>query len=156
MYEAWLLRSSTVSAFFRFSAWLCEEMRIEEKEINEIEEMRVNGLLYDFDTFYFASSSSQVYARRFSDVNGLQRLLEDVLSIAATEAICERFFRICSMITKRAYVTNLSERTVQRMSFIRYYKVEICNLVKKENMFNELRELITLIVYYKTEWTKNE
>ena len=119
---------------------LCEEMRIEEKEINEIEEMRVNGLLYDFDTFYFASSSSQVYARRFSDVNGLQRLLEDVLSIAATEAICERFFRICSMITKRAYVTNLSERTVQRMSFIRYYKVEICNLIKKENMLNELRE----------------
>ena len=119
---------------------LCEEMRIEEKEINEIEEMRVNGLLYDFDTFYFASSSSQVYARRFSDVNGLQRLLEDVLSIAATEAICERFFRICSMITKRAYVTNLSERTVQRMSFIRYYKVEVCNLIKKENMLNELRE----------------
>ena len=119
---------------------LYEEMRIEEKEINEIEEMRVNGLLYDFDTFYFASSSSQVYARRFSDVNGLQRLLEDVLSIAATEAICERFFRICSMITKRVYVTNLSERTVHRMSFIRYYKVEICNLIKKENMLNELRE----------------
>ena len=135
---------------------LCEEMRIEEKEINEIEEMRVNGLLYDFDTFYFASSSSQVYARRFSDVNGLQRLLEDVLSIAATEAICERFFRICSMITKRAYVTNLSERTVQRMSFIRYYKVEICNLVKKENMFNELRKLLMFIVCWKSEWTKNE
>ena len=135
---------------------LCEEMKIEEKEISEIEEMKVNDLLYDFDTFYFASSSSQVYARRFSDVNGLQRLLEDVLSIAVTEAICERYFRICSMITKRAYVTNLSERTVQRMSFIRYYKVEICNLIKKENMLNELRELITLIVCYKTEWTKNE
>ena len=44
---------------------LCEEMRIEEKEINEIEEMKVNDLLYDFDTFYFASSSSQVYARHF-------------------------------------------------------------------------------------------
>ena len=56
------------------------------------------------------------------------------------------FFRICSMITKRAYVTNLSERTVHRMSFIRYYKVEICNLIKKENMFNELRELMILIV----------
>ena len=42
------------------------------------------------------------------------------------------------------------------MSFIRYYKVEICNLIKKENMLNELRELITLIVCYKTEWTKNE
>ena len=89
-------------------------------------------------------------------MNGLYRLLEDILSIAVTEAICERYFRICSMITKRAYVTNLSERTVQRMSFIRYYKVEICNLIKKENMFNELRELITLIVCYKTEWTKNE
>ena len=50
---------------------LCEEMRIEEKEINEIEEMKVNDLLYDFDTFYFVSASSQVYVRRFSDVNGL-------------------------------------------------------------------------------------
>ena len=34
---------------------LYEEMKIEEKEINEIEEMRVNDLLYDFDTFFFAS-----------------------------------------------------------------------------------------------------
>ena len=50
---------------------LCGEMRIEEKEINEIEEMKVNGLLYDFNTFYFASSSSHLYVRRFSDVNGL-------------------------------------------------------------------------------------
>ena len=78
------------------------------------------------------------------------------MSIAATEAICERFFHICSMITKRAYVTNLSERTVQRMSFIRYYKVEVCNLIKKENMFNEMRELLMLIVCWKSEWTKNE
>ena len=116
----------------------------------------MNELLYDIDAFYFTSASSQVYTDRFSDVNGLQRLLEDVLSIAATEAICERFFRICSMITKRAYVTNLSERTVQRMSFIRYYKVEVCNLIKKENMFNEMRELLMLIVCWKSEWTKNE
>ena len=41
---------------------LCEEMRIEEKEINEIEEMKVNDLLYDFDTFYFVFTSLQVYA----------------------------------------------------------------------------------------------
>ena len=135
---------------------VCEKMKIEGNEVDKIKEMKVSELLYDFDTFYFASASSQVYADRFSDVNGLQRLLEDVLSIAATEAICERFFRICSMITKRAYVTNLSERTVQRMSFIRYYKVEICNLVKKENMFNELRKLLMFIVCWKSEWTKNE
>ena len=135
---------------------LCEKIIIEENQGDEIKEMKVNELLYDFDAFYFASASSQVYTDRFSDMNGLQRLLEDVLSIAATEAICERFFRICSMITKRAYVTNLSERTVQRMSFIRYYKVEICNLVKKENMLNELRKLLMLIVCLKSEWTKSE
>ena len=41
---------------------LCEEMRIEEKEINEIEEMKVNDLLYNFDTFYFVFTSLQVYA----------------------------------------------------------------------------------------------
>ena len=41
---------------------LCEEMKIEEKEINEIEEMKVNDLLYDFDTFYFVFTSLQVYA----------------------------------------------------------------------------------------------
>ena len=44
---------------------LCEEMKIEEKEINEIEEMKVNDLLYDFDTFYFVSASLQVYVRYF-------------------------------------------------------------------------------------------
>ena len=119
---------------------LYEEMRIEEKEINEIEEMKVNDLLYDFDTFYFAFTSLQVYVRRFSDVNGLYRLLEGILSIAVTEAICERYFRICSIITKREYVTNLPKRIVMRISFIRCYKVEICNLIKKENMLNELRE----------------
>ena len=30
---------------------LCEEIKIEENEIYEIEEMKVNDLLYDFDTF---------------------------------------------------------------------------------------------------------
>ena len=44
---------------------LCEEMKIEEKEINEIEEMKVNDLLYDFDTFYFVFTSLQVYVRYF-------------------------------------------------------------------------------------------
>ena len=44
---------------------LYEEMKIEEKEINEIEEMKVNDLLYDFDTFYFVSASLQVYVRYF-------------------------------------------------------------------------------------------
>ena len=44
---------------------LCEEMRIEEKEINESEEMKVNDLLYDFDTFYFVFTSLQVYVRYF-------------------------------------------------------------------------------------------
>ena len=44
---------------------LYEEMRIEEKEINEIEEMKVNDLLYDFDTFYFVFTSLQVYVRYF-------------------------------------------------------------------------------------------
>ena len=71
---------------------LCEKMIIEENQGDEIKEMKVNELLYDFDAFYFASASSQVYAGWFSDVNGMQRLLEDVLSIAVTEAICERFF----------------------------------------------------------------
>ena len=41
---------------------LFEEMRIEEKEIYEIEERKVNDLLYDFDTFYFVFTSLQVYA----------------------------------------------------------------------------------------------
>ena len=44
---------------------LCDEMRIEENEINEIEEMKVNDLLYDFDTFYFVFTSLQVYVRYF-------------------------------------------------------------------------------------------
>ena len=81
---------------------------------------------------------------------------EDVLLIAEIEAICERFFRICSMITKKVYVTNLSELTVQRMSFIHYYKSEICKIIKKGDMFTDLRGLIVLIVCLTIEWRWNE
>ena len=51
---------------------VCEKMKIEGNEVDKIKEMKVSELLYDFDAFYFASASSQVYADRFSDVNGLQ------------------------------------------------------------------------------------
>ena len=33
---------------------LCEKMIIEENQGDEIKEMKVNELLYDFDAFYFA------------------------------------------------------------------------------------------------------
>ena len=41
-------------------------------------------------------------------------MLEEVLSIAATEAVCECYFRICSTIVKKPYITNMND-----MAFIR-------------------------------------
>ena len=49
------------------------------------------------------------------DENGVECMLEEVLSIAVTEAVCERYFRICSTIVKKPSVTKMND-----MAFILY------------------------------------
>ena len=70
------------------------------KEVDTITSIRADSSLYDFDICYQLSSSTQTFQNRYVDENGVQCMLEEVLSIAATEAVCERYFRICSTIVK--------------------------------------------------------
>lgn len=50
---------------------------------------------------------------------------ESYLHLSATEADCERFFRILSQLTKRPYLTNIGKDKVCRIGFLIYYAEEI-------------------------------
>ena len=64
------------------------------KEVNTITNIHVHPSLYDFEIFYQLSSSIQTFQNRYVDENGVQCMLEEVLSIAVMETVCERYFRI--------------------------------------------------------------
>lgn len=52
--------------------------------------------------------------------NPVECLAELVLSVSATEAICEHFFRQASLTVKRQYVTNMNNETVRSVAMIKY------------------------------------
>ena len=64
------------------------------KEVDTITNIHVYPSLYDFDIFYQFSSLTQPFQNLYVDENGVQCMLEEVLSIAVMEALCERYFRI--------------------------------------------------------------
>ena len=64
------------------------------KEVDTITNIHAHPSLYDFDVFYQFSSSTQPFQNRYVDENGVQCMLEEVLSIAVMEVVCERYFRI--------------------------------------------------------------
>ena len=53
--------------------------------------------------------------------SAIEKLLNDVLSIPATEAVCERLFRISSRIVRRNYVTNIKPTTVKTLTILRSF-----------------------------------
>ena len=108
------------------------------KEVDTITSIRADSSLYDFDICYQLSSSTQTFQNRYVDENGVQCMLEEVLSIAATEAVCERYFRICSTIVKKPYITSMNAETVNDMAFMRYYKIPLCKLIQGKEMFSSL------------------
>ena len=105
------------------------------KEVDTITSIRADSSLYDFDICYQLSSSTQTFQNRYVDENGVQCMLEEVLSIAATEAVCERYFRICSTIVKKPYITSMNAETVNDMAFMRYYKIPLCKLIQGRKCF---------------------
>ena len=105
------------------------------KEVDTITNIRADSSLYDFDICYQLSSSTQTFQNRYVDENGVQCMLEEVLSIAATEAVCERYFRICSTIVKKPYITSMNAETVNDMAFMRYYKIPLCKLIQGRKCF---------------------
>ena len=53
--------------------------------------------------------------------SAIEKLLDDVISISATEAVCEWLFRIRSRIARRNYVTNIKPTTVKTLTILRYF-----------------------------------
>ena len=64
--------------------------------------------------------------------------MEVVLSIPATEAVCERFFRYSSLFTKRQYVTRLKESTVRDYSYVKHYLNQLWRLIAKNEKVNDV------------------
>ena len=87
------------------------------KEVDTITNILAHPSLYDFEIFYQFSSSTQTFQNRYVDENGVQCMLEEVLSIAAMEAVCERYFRIFSTIVKNPYITTMNAEMVSHMAF---------------------------------------
>ena len=112
------------------------------KEVDTITNIRADSSLYDFGICYQLSSSTQTFQNRYVDENGVQCMLEEVLSIAATEAVCERYFRICSTIVNKPYITSMSAETVNDMVFVRYYKIPLCKLIQGKEMFSNLSSVL--------------
>ena len=112
------------------------------REVDTITNIRADLSLYDFDICYQLSSSTQTFQNRYVDENGVQCMLEEVLSIAATEAVCERYFRICSTIVKKPYITSMNAETVNDMASMRYYKIPLCKLIQGKEMFSSLSSVL--------------
>ena len=112
------------------------------KEVDTITSIRADSSLYDFDICYQLSSSTQTFQNRYVDENGVQCMLEEVLSIAATEAVCERYFRICSTIVKKPYITSMNAETVNDMASMRYNKIPLCKLIQGKELFSNLSSVL--------------
>ena len=94
-----------------------KEIEVEDvEEKMEEEELKSDYLiLYSFEAF---SWNQTVDGLR----NPVQCLLETVLSVPATEAVCERFFCQTSLTVKRQYVTNMNNDTLRSIAMIKYKK----------------------------------
>ena len=79
-------------------------------------------------------------------------MLEEVLSIAATEAVCERYFCICSTIVKKPSITNMND-----MPLFDSVTNTTLQVINKKDMFSNLSylfncyvhcyEIITILIY---------
>ena len=98
---------------------LNQDKEIEVEDVEEkMEEEEIKSdcmILYSFEAF---SWNQTVDGLR----NPVQCLLETVLSVPATEAVCERFFRQTSLTVKRQYVTNMNDDTLRSIAMIKYKK----------------------------------
>ena len=94
-----------------------KEIEVEDvEEKMEEEELKSDYLiLYSFEAFYWNQTGDGLR-------NPVQCLLETVLSVPATEAVCERFFRQTSLTVKRQYVTNMNNDTLRSIAMIKYKK----------------------------------
>ena len=68
----------------------------------------------------------------------IEKIMDDVLSIPATEAVCERLFRICSGIARRNYVTKIKPETVQTLTTLHYFREAAIALLSHKDVVAHL------------------
>lgn len=105
---------------------------------------RVPDALFCFKKTYQMATKSKSDEKCYDEATIIQRFLEYVMSIAASESVCERFFRIPSQIVKRSYVTNMKKTTVREYSFITYYQEIAVALCKGGNIINAIHDYYCL------------
>ena len=77
---------------------------------------------------------------KYNNSSYIQMLMEKVLCVSASEAVCERLFRHSSLFAKRQYVTKLNNDTVHDITFVKHYlKVMWSIFVKDMRMENGLK-----------------
>ena len=111
------------------------------KEVDTITSIRADSSLYDFDICYQLSSSTQTFQNRYVDENGVQCMLEEVLSSAVMEAVYKRYFRFFSTIVHHSLSSSsiLSNRKRRSKEVFWQYEIKIVNSVAdiKPRMFSE-------------------
>ena len=89
--------------------------------------------LYNFNITYTKSmiidGTSDI---KYSNSSYIQMLMEKVLCVSASEAVCERLFRHSSLFAKRQYVTKLNNKTVHDITFIKHYLKVMWELFVRE------------------------
>ena len=88
-------------------------------------------VLWDFSVVYQFFDTVKMKDNR----SALEKVMDDVLSISATEAVCERLFRICSGIARHNYVTNINPSTVQTLTLIHYFQKAVIAVVTEGIIF---------------------
>ena len=70
-------------------------------------------------------------------------MLEEVLSIAVTEAVCEWYFCICSTIVKKPSITNMND-----MALFDSVTNTTLQVINNKDMFNNLSSLFNCYVHW--------
>ena len=96
--------------------------------------------LFDFRRFYHFSNPYCSEINCFSNTC-TQEFLEKYLSIPASEAVCERFFRRTSQVVRKSYITNILPSTVSNLAYIDFYKDVLMKILMKEDVRPTLESL---------------
>ena len=108
-----------------------ETIEVDDSDVSDEEESGKDVEQFTITEREYVSTYSQLYSLtplielcHVVDLGGLRNpiecLAELVLSVSATEAVCERFFRQASLTVKRQYVTNMNNETVRSVAMIKY------------------------------------
>ena len=101
----------------------------------------LNNALFDFKPFYQYSNPRNSDNDCHCYCNSCtQSFMEKIISTPATEACCERFFRITSQQTRRSYVTNIRPKTIGLLAYLQYYNDIIMSILDNKDIRETLHQ----------------